>query len=408
MRNPMAPLFTTPLHEPAWRPLRIAVIGGRGVPSNYSGVERICEELFAWFADHGHHPTVYCRPSVLDEKVVKYRGMRLVRTPAPGGKNGETLTHSMTSLLHAVSRGDEGRPFDLISMHTIAPNLFSWIATAAGVPLVSHVHGLDQFRQKWSGLGSRVITMAEKVMVRTAAKLVAVNPAIRDHYRDVYGLDAALLPNGVNRTADRPADPQVLANMGLQPGEYVVSVGRLVPEKCLHDTIAAFANVPTDKKLVFVGDAKHTPDYLDSLKAQAKNDPRVIFTGLRQGEELEALFRGAACYVSASELEGNPLSVLECIEYGTCAILSDITGHQPLFEPVDGYNLAFKPGDVAALTDRIRRVLDNPAAAAVQADGCRQHIRRHYAWPKMAELTEKLYLDIIGRHAKPHTHAAAA
>jgi len=115
----------TPRNLPAnWRPLRIAVTGGRGMPSNYSGVERICEQMFVWFAERGHKVTVYCRPGVLREKTAVYRGVRLVRTAAPGGKKGETLSHGFTSILHAALRGDVhdgGQPFDLLSVHTIAP-----------------------------------------------------------------------------------------------------------------------------------------------------------------------------------------------------------------------------------------------------------------------------------------------
>ena len=66
--------------------LRIAVVGPRGVPSRYSGVERIVEELFEIIAGEGHRVTVYCRPEVLDEPTAVYKGMRLVRVPAPGGR----------------------------------------------------------------------------------------------------------------------------------------------------------------------------------------------------------------------------------------------------------------------------------------------------------------------------------
>lgn len=383
------------------RPLRIAVIGGRGVPSNYSGVERICEELFSWFADRGHRITIYCRPPVLADKTARYRGMRLVRTPAPGGKNGETLSHSLTSLLHAVTRGDEGNRFDLISMHTIAPNLFNPIATLAGIPIVSHVHGLDHKREKWKGMGSKIIGLGEKIMVRTAKRLVGVNPAIIEHYKTEFGLDAALLPNGVHKFAERPIDPAVLNEFGLEAGRYIVSVGRIVPEKRLHDTIAAYAKVPGDRKMVFVGDAQHSREYLAELQKQAENDPgrRIVFTGLQRGPALEALFRSATCYVSASELEGNPSSVLECMEYGTPAILTDIDGHRPLFSKAEGYDLQFKPGDVDALTERLTRVLANPTFAALLAERCRAHVRSEFAWPVLAERTERLYLEVVGRQA---------
>src|SRR5580658_1156869 len=236
--------------------LRIAVVGPRGVPSRYSGVERIVEELFEIIAGEGHRVTVYCRPEVLDEPTAVYKGMRLVRVPAPGGKNFETLSHSLFSTLHLLARGDVhdgGKPFDVISYHTIAPGLFSPLAKLAGIPVINHVHGLDWQREKWRGLGSRVLRQCERTMVRNATRIIGVNPDIIEYYRTHYGVDAVLLPNGVLKVSDDfTPDMRVLKQFGLTPRGYAVSICRLVPEKRLQDLIAAFARVPGDLKLVLV------------------------------------------------------------------------------------------------------------------------------------------------------------
>jgi glycosyltransferase involved in cell wall biosynthesis len=393
---------TMKIEQPAthFRPLRIAVIGGRGVPSSYSGVERIWEDLFSWFAARGHKVTVYCRPQVLAEKTGMHRGMRLVRTPAPGGKNGETLSHSFFSMVHAAVRGDihdGGAPFDVISFHTIAPNLFAPLAAMAGIPLVSHVHGLDHQREKWKGIGAKVIRFSEQLMVRCANRVVVVNPALVDYYREQFRLATTLLPNGIHPINDQFA-PQagVLEKFGLTAGRYIVSVGRLVPEKRIHDTIAAFARVNTDMKLVFVGEGKYSPEYEQQIKAQGAKDPhgRVVFTGQQSGDALETLFRSAKLYVSASELEGMPSSVLECMERRLPAILSDIDAHRALFSNIPDYDLHFTPGDVEALSERIARAVATPERMDVLANRSRQFVRQHYYWPVLAEKTESLYLKM--------------
>jgi glycosyltransferase involved in cell wall biosynthesis len=392
------PLTTLPRIQPADRPLRIAVIGGRGVPSSYSGVERICEELFAYFASRGHKITQYCRPSVLSEKTGTYRGMRLVRTPAPGGKNGETLTHSLASILHAVTMGDEnGESFDLISLHTIAPNLFAPIAAAAGIPVISHVHGLDHQREKWRGLGARVIRTAEKAMLNCASQLVVVNPGLVDYYRDACGRSSALLPNGIYPVNDDFApDLAVLKSFELSQKDYVVSVGRLVPEKRVHDTIDGFLRSNVKQKLVLVGEGKYNREYEAKLKAQAAGSGRVVFTGQQSGDALETLFRSAAAYVSASELEGMPSSVLECMERRVPAILTDIDAHRAIFGGMARYDLSFNVGDVVTLCHHLQRVLGDAAFAAGIGNDQRQHVRTHYAWPVLAAKTEALYRRVAG------------
>lgn len=384
---------------PSWRPLRIAVIGGRGVPSNYSGVERICDDLFAIFAARGHHITVYCRPQTLATKRGEHRGMRLVRTPAPGGKNGETLSHTLTSLLHAVTFGDEGQPFDIISLHTIAPNLFAPIAKLAGITTISHVHGLDHQREKWRGLGASIIRLAEKTMLATADQIVVVSEALREYYSEEFNTETAVLSNGIHAVSDDyTPDDAVLKQWGLERGKYIVTIGRLVPEKRIQDTIEAFAGVDTDMKLVFVGEGKHSPYYEEHVKALGAKDPRnrVVFTGLQTGNALESLFRGAKLYISSSELEGMPASVLECMERHVPAILSDIPPHRALFGTLPKYDLTFKPHDIEGIRGALRRAIADPAHCQDIADSGRRFVRQHYVWPVLAELTERLYLQVAG------------
>ncbi len=399
-----------PSLHPTHRPLRIAVIGGRGVPSSYSGVERICEELFADFAARGHKITIYCRPQVLAEKRGTYRRMRLVRTPAPGGRAGETLSHSLTSIAHAIAFGDEdGQAFDVVSLHTIAPNLWAPLAAITGPKIISHVHGLDHQREKWKGLGARIIRLAERVMVKTANRVVVVNPALVDYYNTDYQLPTALLPNGIYPVSDDfTPDASVLDKFGLTPGNYIVSVGRLVPEKRIQDTLAAFARIDTDLKLVFVGEGKHSPHYEEQVKAIGRNDPknRVVFTGQQSGDALETLFRSARIYVSASELEGMPSSVLECMERQLTPVLSDIPPHRALFGGILDYDLSFAPGDVDTLSDKLKHAINNPHGSAILGARAREFVRRNYSWPVLARQTEALYLRVAGDEViRAVTHA---
>lgn len=380
-------------------PLRIAVIGPRGVPSNYSGVERIVEEMFEYIAAAGHHVTVYCRPGVLSENTGSYKEIRQVRTAAPGGKNFETLSHSFFSTLHATLRGDihAGRKkFDLISYHTIAPGLFTPIARLAGIPVVNHVHGLDWQREKWKGLGSRVLRRCERTMVAHATRIVGVNQEISDYYRNTYNIDVPILPNGVNIISDDfTPDTELLNRFHLTPRSYIVCIGRLVPEKRIHDTIAAFSKVPGDTKLVFVGEGKHSPEYVAELHATAARDPRIVFTGLQSGHALETLFRSARLYVTASELEGLPSSLLECMERKIPAIASDIVPHRQLLGNVPGYDWFFKVGDVPALTQLITAALADENKSNEIGQHEREFARQNYSWPTRANATLNLYRQVV-------------
>lgn len=381
------------------RSLRIAVIGSRGVPSNYSGVERIVEDLFEFAAALGHKITVYCRPGVLATPTGSHKRIRLVRAPAPGGKNFQTLSHSLASTIHAVTRGDihdGGKRFDLISYHTLAPGLFTPIANVAGVPVISHVHGLDWQREKWRGLGSAVLLQCERTMVRHATHIIGVNPDIVDYYRTRFGREVEMLPNGVHKVRDDfVPDAAVLAGFGLTPKSYAVCVGRLVPEKRIHDTIAAFKRVPGEVKLAFVGEGKHSPEYVERIRREASADPRIVFTGLQTGVALETLFRSARMYITASELEGLPSSLLECMERRVPAIVSDITPHRQLLGNVEGYDGFFKVGDIDGLVSQIAQTMNDEGKAQRMARAAREFVREHYSWPALAIATLKRYQQVV-------------
>lgn len=382
------------------RPMRIAVVGGRGIPSTYSGVETIVENLFAHFADRGHKITVYCRSGVLDAPLGNYRGIQLVRTPALSGKL-ETVTHTAASCMHAMRYGalnDGGEPFDLVSFHAIPPNLAQKVCTYSRVPTISHVHGLDHQREKWKGIGAKLILQAEREMVKHASQIVTVNRSIVAYYREHYGVEAALLPNGIHPVRDDfTPDMATLDKFGLQRGKYFVTISRLVPEKRHNDVIAAFARVKTDCRLVIVGEGNQSDGYVDAIKRQAASDPRVIFTGQQGGDALQTIFRCARLYLTASELEGLPSSLLECMERRVCAIVSDIPPHREPMENVDGYDLMFNVGDVEALSERITRALNDPQHTDALAQRMRAAVRARYSWPILARQTEQLYSRVLER-----------
>lgn len=136
---------------------------------------------------------------------------------------------------------------------------------------------------------------------------------------------------------------------------------------------------------------------MKQLHEQAKPDARVVFTGLQSGAALQTLFRCAAFYVTASELEGLPSSLLECMDRAICPIVSDIPPHREPMEGVEGYDLFFQPGDVDSLESRLRAMLDDPDRARSLGEKARAYVRKQYDWPTLAQATEKLYLRTLER-----------
>src|SRR5687767_6850686 len=124
--------------------MRIAIMGGRGIPANYGGFETMMEELSVRLAERGHSVTVYCRVPQIAYAGATYRGVRLVKLPTLQHKYLDTIVHTTLSAVHAL-----GQRYDVVLMVIAGNSLVSWIPRLAGQKVILHVDGLDWQRAKW-------------------------------------------------------------------------------------------------------------------------------------------------------------------------------------------------------------------------------------------------------------------
>ena len=79
--------------------LRIAMLGTRGVPATFGGVEHHVEEIGRRLVARGHEVTVYSQSKYLgDARVQDHLGMRVVRIPTLPSRSLEAIAHSAMSL----------------------------------------------------------------------------------------------------------------------------------------------------------------------------------------------------------------------------------------------------------------------------------------------------------------------
>ena len=81
--------------------MKIRVLGIRGLPATYSGLETIMGELAPRWVEAGHEVIVYCRKAVFKERPDEWRGVKLVYLPSIEHKAFSTLSHSFLATLHA-------------------------------------------------------------------------------------------------------------------------------------------------------------------------------------------------------------------------------------------------------------------------------------------------------------------
>ena len=366
--------------------MRIAVIGSRGMPGVPGGIERHVEELYPRLARLGVDVTVYARREYgCRSRTVS--GVRVVALPSYGGRYGEALSHTALSLLHA-SRGG----FDLLHMHAMGPGVLLPFARLLGLtPAVLTFHTFDYKRSKW-GPGARAfLRFSEFVSLRSADAIIAVSELATRHIWEKYHRSARYIPNGPGGLRRREPGA-FMQKLGLAPGGYVLAVGRLSPEKCLEDLIAAHEQALPDVSLVLVGDTSFTDGYVARLRALA--GPRVVFTGYLHGEALEELYSSALIFALPSDLEGASLSLLEAMSLQCAIVASDIPANrEALGDPPTA--ITFPAHDCAALAVALGDLARDAAQRERLGRAAAARVRDAFDWDRIAASTLQVYESVL-------------
>jgi glycosyltransferase involved in cell wall biosynthesis len=333
------------------------MIGARGVPAAYSGVERAVESLGAALVARGHQVTVFCRREHGRKQPPTYRGMRLRYVPAPRQGGVATFLHSALSTVCAL------RGYDIVHYNALGPNLFSPLArwlSPAGV--VTTVHGRDDQRAKWGPLARCVLSVGAHISARVPHTTVVVSQDLRREYATEFGRKAVLLLNSLDPVTPQPPGEE-LRRQALRPGQYVTYIGRLVAEKDVETLLSAYRRVNTPLPLLVVAERDDRDPYVKRLVALAAEDVRVRLIGARHGSALAELFTNAGLYVTASTLEGMPFALSEAVQYRVPVVATDIGPHWELLGGGGPGRRLVPVRDPAAMAGAITAVLQRPDEA---------------------------------------------
>ena len=372
---------------------RVAMIGHKFIPSRDGGVEVVVSNLAPHLAEIGYDVTYYNRTNKQFKKLRKngqlmreYRGVHLVWTPTLDRRGLAAMTSSVIATVMASFRR-----FDLVHFHTEGPCVFCWLPRLLGKKVVVTIHGLDHMRQKWGIFASAYIMQGERAAVRHANSIIVLSKGVQTYFLEKYGRKTVLIPNGIDPAEIRPAF-EITKQFGLTSREYILFLGRLVPEKGIHYLIRAYQMLRTDKKLVIVGGTSDTDDYVRQLYTMAGDTSSIIFTGFQEGIIMEELYSNAYLYVLPSDLEGMPLTLLEAMNFGCCCVTSDIG---ECSDVLNGCGFTFPHGNVEALRETLQDLCDHPQKAEAHRDKARRVVSTKYTWQEITLQTDELYRKLL-------------
>ena len=369
--------------------MRIVMLGHKRIPSREGGVEIVVEELSTRMASAGHHVTCLNRTGkhvggkeFETAKIRSYKGVQIKRVLTLDKKGLAAMTASLTGAIAAAFG-----PYDVVHFHAEGPCAMLWLPKLFGKRCIATIHGLDHQRAKWGRLGKSYIMLGEKCAARFADEIIVLSCGVQQYFRDIYGRETVYIPNGVSPVEKR--EPQeITEKFGLQSQEYILFLGRLVPEKGITYLIDAFRKLHTDKRLVIAGGSSDTDDFAKELRERASGDRRILFTGFVQGRLLEELYSNAYLYVLPSDLEGMPLSLLEAMSYSNCCVTSDI---EECAAVMGDKGITFPKSDADALRNVLQMLCDAPQVVAGYQRRAADYITQRFNWDDVMKRTLEVY-----------------
>jgi glycosyltransferase involved in cell wall biosynthesis len=365
--------------------MRVAMIGIKAIPARFGGFETAADEISRGLVRLGHNLRVYNRSGMSPISGSSYEGVELVTLPTVKSKNLSTIFHVLLCTCHVLVHR-----VDVVHYFTTGATLFAPLLRLLGIKVVCSVDGTDWQRAKWGRVARWYLRFSEKWAVLFCHALISDSKEVMNYYRQKFGAASTCIVYGMHEHTSKQRD--VLDRFGLSERNYVLFVGRLVPENNVHHLVRAFENTVTERKLVIVGDDPWEKDYIRSLKSS--RDARVVFAGGVYGEGYVQLQQNAYLFVLPDEVGGTHPALVEAMGYGNCVLVNDTPSN---LEVVADSGMAYRGAEGAAdLQRKMQELLDAPELVNQYRVRAHRRAQACYRWEDVVQQHANLYQHIAG------------
>jgi glycosyltransferase involved in cell wall biosynthesis len=290
--------------------------------------------------------------------------------------------------------------FDVVHCHDVYPTGYvaSLSRSKLGIPLVMTSHGGD-VRPGNARLSKPGMRQRFESSIRSADALISIGKFTTDGFLQL-GADPGRIhniPNGVDLS---PFEVQVARpvelDSSIEPGEFLLFLGRLSNRKGVDVLLRALALLPASGKVeLVIGGSGDDRVVIERLIGELNLTARVRLVGRVTGDAKTWLLQNARCLVAPSRgWEAFPLVVLEAYAAGRAVVGSRIAGLEDVI--ADGETgLLFESESEKDLSNALRRVRED--RDWVETAGARARLRAaEYGWDRIAARHVELYEKLSG------------
>ncbi len=339
------------------------------------GVQAHILDLATVFIEQGHHVEVL-GPAAPDTELPDYvfKGGRSIPIQYNGSVARLSIgPHVRKNVREFIRRGQ----FDVLHIHEPNSPSYSMVALREATgPIVATYHA--------SATSSAVLKLARPFLTPLLEKIrggIAVSEMARRWQVEQLGGDPVLIPNGVDTSvyaaalsaaSDHPANEKL----------EIVFLGRLdEPRKGLDILLEAVNVLDRDVRVTVMGGGR------------ARTVPGVDFAGrVTDAEKAEILGRADIYVAPNTGGESFGIVLVEAMAAGCAVVASDLEAFEAVCN-VSSDNPAgvlFRTGDAHDLSEKLRELIDDPAARSALVDAGKQRAQT-YDWDSVASEVLAVY-----------------
>lgn len=355
--------------------LHLAFVGGRGLYSNYGGVENAIREITNVIADKSDVSITVYGTSTKNIKRNIPKSIRVANCPTwlyeKLGQYGIVLW----SFFHLAF---VSRP-DVVFLFASGPCIFTPFLRLMGIKVVSSLRAIDSERDKW-GVISRTILQTGEYFAWRYANVFTVNSKEMYEVYSKYTSEVLFIPNGAKTINTIPKG--IIEKYDLVIDEYILFAARIDPVKRLHLLISAHNNLPSKNriKLVIAGGNAKDQQYLNTQIKKANCD--ISFVGHLEQEELECLLQGCRAFISPSILEGMSNSILSAMINGKAVLAADIKANTDILNSTEA---VFPADDLNSLEAGLLRIANDKKFCERLGNNLQNYAQENFSWQNTAE-----------------------
>ncbi|MBI5686071.1 MAG: glycosyltransferase family 4 protein [Verrucomicrobia bacterium] len=286
--------------------------------------------------------------------------------------------------------------YDVVHTHSGKAGFLGRLAArAVGVPVVVHtIHG-PSFGPFQGAMANAALRLAEQIAGRVTTRFVSVADAMSRLYLDAgigRAEDYVTIRSGFDVDAFARATPDVEFRARLGGGPIVGQMARLFELKGW-ESFFEMARALPEAKFLLVGDGPWRAK-LEAWAAEPGLRGRVHFAGLVPPAEVPRWVASMDALVHLSLREGLPRAVVQALAAGKPVVAHPLDGTPEVV--VDGESGFLIPaGDGAALTERVRRLLRDPALASSMGRCGQARALKEFGVETMVRRLDELYRSLI-------------